>query len=94
MGHVNVRAGHAVLDRETYSTPINQKSLTTSAERLNYDYHTLELEELAGKIETLSRKVRTTAVVLNNNYQDQGQRNARELMGIIARSGSGASSSP
>jgi len=42
-------------------------------------------EELAGKIETLSRKVRTTAVVLNNNYLDQGQRHARELMTIIGR---------
>jgi len=77
-------------NRETW----NQKGLTTSAERFNYDYPTLELEELAGKIETLSRKVRTTAVVLNNNYQDQGQRNARELMGIIARGGGGASSGP
>jgi len=72
----------------------NQRGLTNSAERFNYDYPTLELEELAGKIETLSRKVRTTAVVLNNNYQDQGQRNARELMGIIARSGSRVSSGP
>jgi len=70
-------------NRETW----NQKGLTTSAERFNYDYSIPELEELAGKIETLSRKVRTTAVVLNNNYQDQGQRNARELMTILGRSG-------
>ncbi len=62
----------------------NKKGLTSSAQRFNYDYDDDELAELAKKIETISAA--RVHVVLNNNYEDQGQRNARTLMGIIGRS--------
>ncbi len=72
-------------NRETW----NRKELTTSAERFNYDYSTPELEELARKIGALSRSTRSTHVIFNNNYEDQGQRNARALTRILG-GGSGA----
>ena len=43
-----------------------------------------ELAELAKKIETISAA--RVHVVLNNNYEDQGQRNARTLMGLVGYS--------
>jgi uncharacterized protein YecE (DUF72 family) len=61
----------------------NKKGLETSADRFNYDYTTDELTELAGQIQQVAPHVRELDVVLNNNYEDQGQRNARELMGLI-----------
>jgi len=38
----------------------------------------------AGQIKTISAA--RVHVVLNNNYEDQGQRNARTLMGLVGRS--------
>jgi uncharacterized protein YecE (DUF72 family) len=61
----------------------NKKGLTSSVQRFDYDYYD-ELAELAKKIETISAA--RVHVVLNNNYEDQGQRNARTLMGFIGRS--------
>jgi uncharacterized protein YecE (DUF72 family) len=65
-------------NHETWS----RKGLISSAQRFNYDYSDDELADLAPKIEALpSTRVH---VVLNNNYEDQGQRNARTLMGLLA----------
>ena len=61
----------------------NQKGLESSAYRFNYDYTTGELTELAQRIQETAQHVKELDVVLNNNYEDQGQRNARELMGLI-----------
>ena len=63
----------------------NRKGLTTSSQRFNYDYPDSELEELAESVQTLARQVPRTHVVLNNNYQDQGQRNAKTLMRFLDR---------
>jgi uncharacterized protein YecE (DUF72 family) len=63
----------------------NKKGLTTSSQRFNYDYPDSELEELAESVKTLARQVPRTHVILNNNYQDQGQRNARTLMKFLDR---------
>jgi uncharacterized protein YecE (DUF72 family) len=49
-----------------------KKGLTASSDRFNYDYSDAELEEIAGKIKIVH-------AVMNNNYQDQRQRNARTL---------------
>ena len=62
----------------------NKKGLSSSAERFNYDYNDDELAELGKKIETITAA--SVHVVLNNNYEDQGQRNARTLMGLVGRS--------
>jgi len=68
-------------NRETW----NKKGLKTSAERFNYDYSEVELTELAQQIVTTAPKVKEFHVVLNNNYEDQGQRNARTLIEILDR---------
>ena len=72
----------------------NTKGLKSSAERFNYDYNTQELKEMAARAVTLSPEVTEMHVVLNNNYEDQGQRNAKELIRLVnvLRSGSAAAS--
>jgi uncharacterized protein YecE (DUF72 family) len=60
-----------------------KKGLKASSDRFNYDYRDDELKEIAGKIKNLSRQVRVVQAVLNNNYQDQGQRNARTLASFL-----------
>jgi uncharacterized protein YecE (DUF72 family) len=59
----------------------NKKGLASSADRFNYDYDRAELEDLAGKIQTISAT--SVHVVFNNNYEDQGQRNARVLQEVV-----------
>ena len=60
-----------------------KKGLAASSDRFNYDYPDEELREIAAHIGTLSRAVPTVHAILNNNYQDQGQRNARTLAGFL-----------
>ena len=69
-------------NRETW----NRKGLASSAERFNYDYSDDELADLGGKIRALPAA--SVHVVFNNNYEDQGQRNARTLMRLIDASAS------
>jgi uncharacterized protein YecE (DUF72 family) len=63
----------------------NLKGLASSAQRFNYDYAQEELEALAGPVVELSGKVDTTHVIFNNNFEDQGMRNARALSEILRR---------
>lgn len=63
----------------------NRKGLKTSSERFNYDYTDAELAELATPIREAAAYVKEFHVVLNNNYEDQGQRNARQLVGILEK---------
>ena len=60
-----------------------KKGLTASSDRFNYDYSDAELREIAGKIKELAKSVPVVHAVMNNNYQDQGQRNARTLAGYL-----------
>ena len=60
-----------------------KKGLKASSDRFNYDYSDEELQELGEKIEALSRQVKTVHAIMNNNYQDQGQRNAQTLMRFL-----------
>jgi len=55
----------------------------TSAERFKYDYADEELEELVRNISDLPAEV--SQVVFNNNFEDQGQRNARTMTEILKR---------
>jgi uncharacterized protein YecE (DUF72 family) len=61
----------------------NIKGATASSSRFNYDYSDEALDGLATQIIEVSKAVARTHVVLNNNYEDQGQRNALSLIGIL-----------
>lgn len=61
----------------------NKKGLKTSAERFNYDYATEELSDIAASVRKLAEKVGEVDVILNNNYEDQGQRNGREIARML-----------
>ncbi len=60
-----------------------KKGLKASSDRFNYDYSDEELRELARNIQGLARQVPTVHAIMNNNYQDQGQRNAQTLMSFL-----------
>jgi len=61
----------------------NIKDAAAASSRFNYDYNDDELGELASSIRDIERNVERTHVVFNNNWEDQGQRNARTLMTIL-----------
>ncbi|NLP59613.1 DUF72 domain-containing protein [Paraburkholderia sacchari] len=65
----------------------NVKGATAASDRFNYDYPDDELGELATRIIEIARLVAIVHVVFNNNYEDQGQRNARKLIAIFAGMG-------
>lgn len=62
----------------------NIKGATAASDRFNYDYSDEELRELATLIADIAKHVAEVHVVFNNNYEDQGQRNARKLISIFA----------
>jgi uncharacterized protein YecE (DUF72 family) len=64
----------------------NRKGLKASSQRFDYDYREDELKEIAGEVLTLAPKARTTHVLFNNNYQDQGQRGAAALTKLLSPS--------
>jgi uncharacterized protein YecE (DUF72 family) len=61
----------------------NIKGAVASSSRFNYEYNDDELDSLASQIIEISKAVDLTHVVFNTNYEDQGQRNALKLMGIL-----------
>jgi uncharacterized protein YecE (DUF72 family) len=61
----------------------NIKGATVASERFDYDYPDAELEHIAARVERLAPETFTTHVVMNNNNEDQGQRNAATLMRIL-----------
>ncbi|OXC79338.1 DUF72 domain-containing protein [Caballeronia sordidicola] len=61
----------------------NIKGAASASSRFNYDYNEEELGGLAAQILAISKSVERTHVVFNNNYEDQGQRNAKTLMRIF-----------
>ena len=61
----------------------NIKGATAASDRFNYDYSDQELEELSKSIRDMAAKVGAMHVVFNNNYEDQGQRNATTLMRML-----------
>jgi uncharacterized protein YecE (DUF72 family) len=64
----------------------NIKGATVASDRFNYEYEDEELRALSDKIRDVARLVAQTYVILNNNYEDQGQRNARTLIGLLGDS--------
>ena len=64
----------------------NIQGQTAASDRFNYDYDDRDLAELASRIVQLERQhAINVQVVLNNNYEDQGQRNARSLAAEVRR---------
>jgi len=61
----------------------NLKGATVASDRFNYDYPEHELRQLVPSILDLERKAELVQVIFNNNYQDQGQRNAAALMNML-----------
>ena len=61
----------------------NIKGATVASERFDYDYPDAELDAIAARVERLAPETFTTHVVMNNNNEDQGQRNATTLMRIL-----------
>jgi uncharacterized protein YecE (DUF72 family) len=62
----------------------NRKGLKASSQRFDYDHNEEELTEIGGQVQKIARKVETTHVLFNNNYEDQGQRGARALTKLLA----------
>ena len=63
----------------------NIKGATVASERFDYDYPDAELDAIAARVERLAPETFTTHVVMNNNNEDQGQRNAATLMRTLER---------
>jgi len=61
----------------------NIKDAPAASSRINYDYNDEELAGLSSQIINISKAVESTHVVFNNNWEDQGQRNAKTLMAIL-----------
>lgn len=55
-----------------------------ASERFNWDYSDAELAELATKLRGLSGQALEIHGINNNNYEDQGQRNATTLRELLA----------
>jgi uncharacterized protein YecE (DUF72 family) len=61
----------------------NIKGASVASERFNYDYPDAELADIAARVERLAPETFTTHVIMNNNMEDQGQRNAASLVQIL-----------
>lgn len=61
----------------------NAKDAAVASDRFNYDYSNSELAALAEPIGRLAQQVELLQVVFNNNYEDQGQRNAASLQKLL-----------
>jgi len=61
----------------------NKKGLKAASDRFNYDYTDNELGEIATQVAELSKAVPVVHAVMNNNYEDQGQRNAKTLTKLL-----------
>ena len=61
----------------------NIKGATAASDRFNYDYSEQELEGLSDSIRDMAAKVGAMHIVFNNNYGDQGQRNATTLIRLL-----------
>jgi uncharacterized protein YecE (DUF72 family) len=61
----------------------NSQEATVSSSRFNHDYNDEELGGLASQTLEIAKTVERTQVVFNNNWEDQGQRNARTLIPIL-----------
>ena len=62
----------------------DDKDAQAASDRFNHDYSEHELGALAPRIVELAGQALQVQVIFNNNYEDQGQRNAKTLGKIIS----------
>ena len=55
-----------------------------ASDRFNYLYDEAELSEWVPKVRGLAEQARAVHVLFNNNYQDVGIRNARQMTLLLA----------
>jgi uncharacterized protein YecE (DUF72 family) len=60
-----------------------------ASDRFNYVYSDVELREWAPRVRELARQTAAVHVLFNNNYEDQGVRNARRMAQLLGVEGSG-----
>lgn len=63
----------------------NMKGLKSASDRFNYDYTEQELATFVPQVRALARRVQRVHVIMNNNLEDQGVRNARTFIDLLAR---------
>lgn len=63
----------------------NIKGATVASDRFNYDYPEEQLALLVPSIMELERRAELVQVIFNNNYEDQGQRNAGSVMRLLGQ---------
>ena len=61
----------------------NIKGATAASDRFNYDYSDGELADMVPYIRTLASRCDLVQVIFNNNFEDQGQRNAATMMSLL-----------
>ncbi len=61
----------------------DDKSAQAASDRFNYDYSDTELEDIAGELANATAGLERLHIIFNNNYEDQGQRNAKSMERII-----------
>jgi uncharacterized protein YecE (DUF72 family) len=61
----------------------NIEGASAASDRFNYDYRDDELAALLPGLHGLASRVEFTHVILNNNMEDQGQRNALALVALL-----------
>lgn len=62
----------------------NLKGLKAASDRFNYDYSDDELRGFVLPIRNLREQAREVHVIFNNNLEDQGVRNARSMLRLLA----------
>lgn len=65
---------------QTWTNP----GLAVASDRFNYDYSHAELAQFVSPLRALAERAALVHVIFNNNYEDQGMRNATELIGLLA----------
>jgi uncharacterized protein YecE (DUF72 family) len=61
----------------------NLKESSAASDRFNYDYSVGELESFAPMIRRLFDVALKIHIIFNNNFEDQGQRNADTMIGLV-----------
>lgn len=61
-----------------------EPGLAAASDRFNYDYSRAELAQFVPPLRALAAAAARVHVIFNNNCEDQGVRNGRELVGLLA----------
>jgi uncharacterized protein YecE (DUF72 family) len=70
------------------------KGLGASSQRFDYEYGEAEIAELAAQVDSIAGQAFELHVLVNVNYEDQGVRAARRMIGALQRLAQGAAATP